>query len=261
MHATLSRPLVDKHSSHYENELQRLSSFRDHISRFVKYSILLLVRDGFFSTQRGSEIQCYSCGYRHNLDTETGDPIANHRRRIPLCEHIKQQSTSNGFNSRTNALHQNQWSGIYPAQNQRSLLDDTDQHCSPQNRGISGSGYTERNRDIDALSSALTSQTIYDRSRSPGLRSRSHQQTFLSNGNARREQPSHSPRANREFSATFTSAENVLPIIDYRLEHCRLQSFKNWPNNAAATPTDLANAGFRYLGIDDRVECAFCKGM
>ena len=258
MHATLSRSLVDRSASHYENEIQRLSSFSDHISRFLKYSISMLVKDGFFSTQMGHEILCYSCGYRHNLDTETGDPIASHRRRVPLCEHLKEQSTSNGFTPRTNDMHhQNQRRRLHPAQNQRSMQDDTDQHHSPQNRGINNSRYTERNRDIDMLSSALRSQRIHDRSRSPGSRSRSHHQTFLSNGNARREQPI----ANRDSSATFTSAENAVPIVDYRLEHCRLQSFKNWPNNAAATPADLANAGFRYLGTDDRVECAFCKGM
>ena len=247
----------------YGSEGKRISSYSTHISRFENYSISAFVKDGFFNTQRGCEIQCYSCGYRHNLDTETGDPIANHRRRVPLCDHLKQQSNSNGFSSRSNAQHhqsQRFLSRLHPAQNQRSMLDDIDQHQSLQNTGFNSLSYTEGNRDIDVLSSALRSQRIRDRSRSPDSRLRSHLQT-LNNGNARTEQLRHSTSASRGSPATFASAENLVPFVDYRLERCRLQSFKNWPNNAAATPADLANAGFRYLGTDDRVECVFCKGM
>ena len=39
-----------------------------------------------------------------------------------------------------------------------------------------------------------------------------------------------------------------VPITDHRHEESRLDSFINWPPNAAVTPDDLANAGFYYTG-------------
>ena len=49
--------------------------------------------------------------------------------------------------------------------------------------------------------------------------------------------------------------------FNFRLELCRLQSFEHWPSNAAVKAKDLANAGFYYMGTDDRVQCAFCRGI
>ncbi|XP_038151946.1 E3 ubiquitin-protein ligase XIAP isoform X2 [Cyprinodon tularosa] len=44
-------------------------------------------------------------------------------------------------------------------------------------------------------------------------------------------------------------------------EEARLQTFSpSWPSNSPVTPRDLAQAGFFYLGCDDRVQC-FCCGL
>ena len=40
----------------------------------------------------------------------------------------------------------------------------------------------------------------------------------------------------------------------------RLASFRGWPKEHVVTVESLANAGFYYLGLDDKVECAFCGG-
>lgn len=49
--------------------------------------------------------------------------------------------------------------------------------------------------------------------------------------------------------------------LNYRNEKARFDSFKFWPNRAAARPIELAKNGFYYLGTEDRVQCAFCKGV
>jgi baculoviral IAP repeat-containing protein 7/8 len=38
----------------------------------------------------------------------------------------------------------------------------------------------------------------------------------------------------------------------------RLQSFKSWPKSLAQKPLLLAEAGFHYTGIGDRVCCFYC---
>lgn len=43
----------------------------------------------------------------------------------------------------------------------------------------------------------------------------------------------------------------------YRFEYNRLKSFKNWPN-ALIDIKRLANAGFYYINIEDKVKCFEC---
>ncbi|KAJ8666854.1 hypothetical protein QAD02_008516 [Eretmocerus hayati] len=45
---------------------------------------------------------------------------------------------------------------------------------------------------------------------------------------------------------------------DYRFEESRLRSFVNWPSSCVS-PTDLAAAGFFYVGQTDRVRCFECR--
>ncbi|XP_061214079.1 E3 ubiquitin-protein ligase XIAP [Neopsephotus bourkii] len=43
-------------------------------------------------------------------------------------------------------------------------------------------------------------------------------------------------------------------------EETRLKSFHNWPFNGQLTPKELANAGFYYTGVGDKVACFCCGG-
>jgi baculoviral IAP repeat-containing protein 7/8 len=44
----------------------------------------------------------------------------------------------------------------------------------------------------------------------------------------------------------------------YATFSARLKSFKNWPKSLAQKPTILAEAGFYYTGVGDRVCCFYC---
>ncbi|XP_066480826.1 baculoviral IAP repeat-containing protein 7 [Tiliqua scincoides] len=44
-------------------------------------------------------------------------------------------------------------------------------------------------------------------------------------------------------------------------EERRLRTFQHWPDSAPVSPTDLAAAGFFFIGPDDRVECFCCGGV
>ncbi|KAE8750037.1 inhibitor of apoptosis 2, partial [Frankliniella occidentalis] len=47
----------------------------------------------------------------------------------------------------------------------------------------------------------------------------------------------------------------------FRSEAFRLETFENWPIPEIVTPSQLAKSGFSYLGIGDKVKCAFCSGV
>ena len=40
----------------------------------------------------------------------------------------------------------------------------------------------------------------------------------------------------------------------------RVDSFKQWARALAQQPQEMAEAGFIYQGIDDRVQCFYCNG-
>ncbi len=48
---------------------------------------------------------------------------------------------------------------------------------------------------------------------------------------------------------------------DMKSEQERLETFANWPNSEAISPSDLAKAGFYYSSRGDKVQCAFCKNV
>ena len=64
----------------------------------------------------------------------------------------------------------------------------------------------------------------------------------------------------REFETPSTSDESGC-IDKYRDERQRLETYRYWPNTVVVRPAELARAGFYYLGTEDRVQCAFCKGV
>lgn len=47
---------------------------------------------------------------------------------------------------------------------------------------------------------------------------------------------------------------------DFSNPSVRLDSFKNWPKSSCIKKEDLSEAGFFYIGIEDRVKC-FCCGV
>ena len=62
------------------------------------------------------------------------------------------------------------------------------------------------------------------------------------------------------FSSQFIDRTN--PDFDnLRRESVRLSTFHDWPPKAHAQPAELARYGFFFTGLDDRVQCAFCRGV
>lgn len=54
---------------------------------------------------------------------------------------------------------------------------------------------------------------------------------------------------------------HILEEPQMRQEVERLQTFQNWPADAAVSSSDLARAGFFFLGSGDKVQCFCCGGV
>jgi len=48
--------------------------------------------------------------------------------------------------------------------------------------------------------------------------------------------------------------------LQYRTEQARLWSFVDWPKSIKQRPEALAEAGFYYTGVGDKVKCFYCDG-
>ncbi|KAM4808283.1 LOW QUALITY PROTEIN: baculoviral IAP repeat-containing protein 1 [Rhinophrynus dorsalis] len=57
---------------------------------------------------------------------------------------------------------------------------------------------------------------------------------------------------------TFPTVTRCTNLSIFEDEVVRLESFKEWPENAHANPADLAGAGFYYTGVADAVKCFTC---
>lgn len=54
----------------------------------------------------------------------------------------------------------------------------------------------------------------------------------------------------------------VKPIVeDYSHYETRIESFKEWPTAMKQTAENMADAGFFYLGVSDKVKCFRCHGL
>ena len=63
-----------------------------------------------------------------------------------------------------------------------------------------------------------------------------------------------------ELPITGLSKAKTLHSDMYHLEK-RIATFDNWPKETLVKGFQLAEAGFFYLGIADRVQCVFCDGI
>ena len=59
----------------------------------------------------------------------------------------------------------------------------------------------------------------------------------------------------------YPQAPTIRTVEDAQMKETRnrMQTYKNWPRNTPVSPEDLVNAGFYFVGPDDRVKCAYCQ--
>jgi len=181
-----------------------------------------LARCGFYATGDGESAVCFDCGMSVVEWRQDDDPQQKHRREAPNC------SLVNGQNS-TNVP-------MVP------LHDDFDKNIisdsKSQNVSLSASGDVQ-----DSCAEPLTKlPVIYEVGRSA-----------LNRAKLRRV-------LDTEQRPPAVDPEN--PDFDLlRHEAARLTTFTNFPTNSPVTPAALAKAGFFYKGPNDRVQCAFCRGL
>ena len=181
----------------------------------------VLAKAGFFYTKTADQVACFCCGGR--LKTwEAGDsPMTEHKRFFPQCRFVTGQDSTNVPFGEAPVVPSGGHGGCTSVK--------TDYY------------------------STLAKQAAAGRSEASGPSSLNH----LTQSSMRH----HESLSMATGGTTCMHSLTLTQIREMKLESKRLESFNDWPISAYVRPEDLAKAGVYYLGMADRVRCAFCNGI
>lgn len=183
-----------------------------------------LAMTGMFYTNQDDKVKCYFCEVEIGRWERDDQPVPEHLRWSPNCPLLRRRTTNN--------------LPLNPEALERIL--------PPVSYDICGSNDTNA---LDVL------ENSYSESRS----GQSVQPLGISFSPALQ---LNSAPANMQPRANGTSAGgNYFPEYpEYAIETARLRSFQDWPLHLKQRPEQLAEAGFFYCGVGDRVRCFSCGG-
>ncbi|KAK6172081.1 hypothetical protein SNE40_018040 [Patella caerulea] len=227
-------------------EWMRLGSFKS-FPRQSEGRPIKLAKAGFvFTVTRDDTVTCCTCGVTKNNWLKYEHPLQIHKDLNPRCHFINDTAEnvpifvpeSNVYDKILKTLHDNycggsRTKGPVPCDDS-SPRDDSEPVDASTVSDLSFSVRTthqipEHGRQLTdavytSLSQSLTNRVITTSCASVVLTGDSTRQTMV-------------------------------------VEEARLRTFGNWPRYLAVRPTELARAGFYYLGSAGRVQCAFCRGI
>ena len=225
-----------------------------------------LAKAGFYYTGRQEQVACFSCGGRLNTSKAGNSPMTEHKCLFPRCKFVTGCDSTNvplGETLETptwcSGRHGNDSSNV-PLGAARDIPDDA-QRCrrDRRNRSANRRPVAASSRDQCDGSTSLSCRTNeinqpYPRSQYESLPSSSDRHAP---GRSQRIPGMLAGAAPLVTDRPFTSQD----LQDMKLESKRLDSFMDWPHFVGVSKEHLAKAGLYYLGITDRVRCAFCSGI
>ncbi|XP_013402166.1 uncharacterized protein LOC106167829, partial [Lingula anatina] len=221
----------------YCYEAVRLSSFKD-LPNSVPVPATRLAQSGFHYTGNSDEVVCFSCGGRLKEWTYGDNPFVRHRNFFPDCPLMNGTEVENV--------------PLFPRDPDSNFNIGANVDPFPN---LANTRSTPRDQSGN-WSSLLSSQQAL--SRPLGITSpevATLQFTPL-------ESPLFPANINGNTSVPSNASHRTSNVPSrMRNESDRLTTFVNWPSGAGVLPRDLARAGFFYVGMGDRVQCAFCEGV
>ena len=224
------------------HQLFRLSSFNLELPIFFQYSVAQLAQDGFYKTTQSGVIQCFSCGLQHDIQKDKHSPFGHHRGNVH-CQHLQ------GKDKRSIPL---QKYGRTQENIEELRNGGRTTSLGPNHHSLNNHRFNTNETQMRHSANTPTTRSTRDQQHH-------HQTQSRLNDPESMVQPRNDSRHERNHRTR--NLNRKVAIRDYNYELCRYQSFTNWPSNASAVPEDLANAGFYYMGTDDRVQCIFCRGI
>ncbi|XP_034658555.1 LOW QUALITY PROTEIN: death-associated inhibitor of apoptosis 1 [Drosophila subobscura] len=216
----------------YNREEARLKTFANWPLAWLDKN--QLARTGMFYTNEDDKVKCYFCEVeigRWDLDDQ---PVPEHLRWSPNCPLLRRRTTNNvPLNSE--ALERILPPISYDICGANESTVELRESAYPEGR-IPMSHITQ-STGMNTVASPLMGSTATSTA------------ATQANGDVQPETCRH------------VASGNYFPEYpEYAVESARLRTFEEWPRNLKQKPIQLAEAGFFYTGVGDRVRCFSCGG-
>ncbi|KAK6172084.1 hypothetical protein SNE40_018042 [Patella caerulea] len=222
-------------------EWMRLGSFKS-FPRQSEGKPIKLAKAGFVftGTREGDDtVACFTCGVTKNNWLKYDDPFQIHKDLNPRCHFINDTCENVPI--------------LVPEPNVYDKILTTlhETYCSQEDIGIGITGRHNAKHDTSSFDSLKLDSASLNKY---GTMSYKTVKIERINGYTITQDPEITS------SASYILADDIARQTMV-VEEARLKTFGNWPRYLAVRPTELARAGFYYLGSADRVQCAFCRGI
>ncbi|XP_062128953.1 death-associated inhibitor of apoptosis 1 [Drosophila sulfurigaster albostrigata] len=227
--------LVNRMNDKYHREDERLRTFDNWHVVFLDKKDLALT--GMFFTNQEDKVKCYFCEVEIGRWERDDHPVQEHLRWSPNCPLLRRRTTNN-VPINADALER-----ILPPMSydicgsndnhSATTALEVREHAYSEGRQMNAPNFRAAMQFVGAPAAPATMPTMMQSSAAVEPCS---QRMATHNGNYYPEYP------------------------EYAIETARLRSFEDWPRNMKQKPQQLAEAGFFYTGVGDRVRCFSCGG-
>ncbi|XP_034480535.1 death-associated inhibitor of apoptosis 1 [Drosophila innubila] len=219
---------VNRMNDKYHREDERLRTFDSWRVAFLDKKDLALT--GMFFTNQEDKVKCYFCEVEIGRWERDDHPVNEHLRWSPNCPLLRRRTTNNV--------------PINPDALERILPPISYDICGSNDTStleVREHAYSEgRQRNVPTgITFAPAMQQVV---------STAHTMPTMQTG----------PCSQR--AQTHNGGNYYPEYPEYAIETARLRSFEDWPRNMKQKPQQLAEAGFFYTGVGDRVRCFSCGG-
>eukprot|EP00099_Drosophila_melanogaster_P009183 NP_001261916.1 Death-associated inhibitor of apoptosis 1, isoform D [Drosophila melanogaster] len=205
-----------------------------------------LAQTGMYFTHAGDKVKCFFCGVEIGCWEQEDQPVPEHQRWSPNCPLLRRRTTNNvpinaealdrilppisydicGANDSTLEMREHAYAeGVIPMS---QLIQSIGMNAVNAAGSVTGTAAPQPRVTVATHASTATQAT----------------------GDV---QP--------ETCRPSAASGNYFPQYpEYAIETARLRTFEAWPRNLKQKPHQLAEAGFFYTGVGDRVRCFSCGG-
>lgn len=210
----------------YQREDERLKTFDNWPLEWLNKREL--AQTGLFYTGDDDKVKCYFCEVEIGRWEREDQPVNEHLRFSPNCPLLRRRTTNNV------ALNSDTLNRVLP----------------PVSYDVCGNEGLES--ELEASESAAVGRP------EDGLTTATSGITYQYDSIASGDATTHNNSGVND-RPTLNEVKLFRPEYpEYTIEAARLRSFAEWPRNMKQRPAQLADAGFFYTGIGDRVKCFSC---
>ncbi|KAL7733451.1 hypothetical protein ACLKA6_004931 [Drosophila palustris] len=224
---------VNRMNDKYHREDERLRTFDSWKLVFLDKKDLALT--GMFFTNQEDKVKCYFCEVEIGRWERDDHPVNEHLRWSPNCPLLRRRTTNNV--------------PINPDALERILPPISYDICGSNDSSaleVREHAYSE-GRQMNPPTGITFAPALQQ------VVSTAHSMPIQLQG-----QGQQGPCSQR--AATNNGGNYYPEYPEYAIETARLRSFEDWPRNMKQKPQQLAEAGFFYTGVGDRVRCFSCGG-